>query len=139
MDLLQKRALVDVAMLQMPTPSFCLTISNRDRVIYVFAKIGFYMKSPCVYFDIRNRIVVDRKKDSKKPVDDVALREAVYEQGIEIFDSFYIVTEEPFDYFVTKPSKGEGISEKLKPMCLPLEKEIIALEDFFEYDESLYS
>jgi hypothetical protein len=112
--------------------SFALTFSGRDRVIYVFAKIGFVEQRPVLYFDAKDYIVLEKNDKPKPDVDEASLIRAIVVKGSEQFESFYIRTDQKDDLFITSPTDNYAVKETHQTITLPLKVKIVSLDEYFE-------
>jgi len=126
------RSNFEFSLLQTQSSSFALSFSSRDRVIYVYAKLGFVGSKPIFYFDIKNFITLDRNDKLKPDIDEAALRTAVIKKAGEHFDAFYLLTDELHDFLITTPMDKIGVRDDAKTVCLPLAEKIVPMEDYFE-------
>jgi hypothetical protein len=122
----------EFSLLHTQSSSFALSFSSRDRVIYVYAKLGFVGSRPVFYFDIKDFVTLERNDKLKPEIDEVALRKAVIKKAGEHFETFYLRTDEPDDFLITSPVDTMGIREDAQTVCLPLAEKIIPMEDYFE-------
>ena len=126
----------EFSLLQTQGSSFALSFSSRDRVIYVYAKLGFVGSRPIVYFDIKDFITLERNRRQKSPIDEAALRKAVIKKASEQFDTFYLRTDDAEDCMITSPVYDVGTIDNSRTVVLPLSEKIVSFEEFFEFDEN---
>lgn len=127
-------AAFEFGLLHTQSSSFALTFSSRDRVVYVFARIGFLGMRPIFYFDLKDFMTLERNTKPKPDIDEAALRKAVIKKGSEHFDTFYLRTDGKEDFIVTSPVETLGVREDAQWVCLPLTDKIIPMEEYFESD-----
>lgn len=126
------RSNFEFSLLQTQSSSFALSFSSRDRVIYVYAKLGFVGSKPIFYFDVKDFITLERNEKLKPDIDEIALRIAVVKKASEQFETFYLRTDEKDDFLITSPVDTMGTREDSQTVCLPLVEKIIPMEDYFE-------
>lgn len=122
----------EFGLLQTQSSSFALSFASRDRVVYVFAKIGFLGMKPVFYFDLKDFFVLNRNDRPKTEIDEVALKSAVIRKASEHFETFYLRTDDKEDFLVTYPLETRGVKEEHHLVCLPLTDRIVPFEDYFE-------